>query len=120
MARYVLHFNPEGSETLLNAGTGGTIEFAKLPKALASGATTKVRVSSNGAHAFTPRDTHEVRYGAAVSEAVAREAGLKGRKRYTLVRSGNSGWFNMVPESNIGKKTKRIDGPGVSVSIIER
>lgn len=118
--RYVLHFNPEGTETLLRAGTGTTIEFAKLPKTLASGATTKVRVSGTGTNAFTPRDEYRTRYGAAVSESVAREAGLKGRKRYTLAKSGNSGWFNLVPDSNIGKKTKRIDGPGVSVSVIER
>lgn len=118
--RYVLHFNPEGTEALLNAGTGSTIEFAKLPKTLASGATTKVRVSGNGTHAFTARDEHNTRYGAAISETVARDAALKGRKRYSLVKSGNSGWFNLVPVSNIGKSAKRIDGPGVSVSIIER
>lgn len=118
--RYVLHFNPEGSTLLNTAGTGGTIEFAKLPKPLASGATTKVRVSNNGSHAFTPRDEYGSRFGAAINETVAREAGLKGRKRYTLAKSGNSGWFNLVPDSTIGKKTKRIDGPGVSVSIIER
>ena len=118
--RYVLHFNTEGSTVLNSAGTGGTIEFAKLPKPLASGATTKVRVSGSGSHAFTPRDEYGNRYGAAISESVAREAGLKGRKRYTLVKSGNSGWYNLVPESNIGKKARRIDGPGVSVSIIER
>ena len=116
--RYVLHFNPEGT-TLLGT-SGGTIEFAKLPRPLANGATTKVRVGTGGDHAFTPRDTYGTRYGAAVSETVAKAAGLKGRKRYTLAKSGNSGWFNLVPDSNIGKKTKRIDGPGVSVSIIER
>jgi hypothetical protein len=116
--RYVLHFNPEGTSLL---GTdGGSIEFAKLPKTLSSGATTKVRVGNAGKHAFTPRDEYGTRYGAAVSEAVARDAGLKGRKRYTLSRSGRSDWFNLVPESNIGKKAKRIDGPGVSVSVIER
>ncbi len=119
--RYVLNFNPEGTTLLLNAATGDTIEFAKLPKPLASGATTKVRVSSNGSHAFTSRDREtDTRYGAAISETTAREAGLKGRKRFSLVKSGNSGWFNLVPESNIGKKARRIDGPGVAVSVIER
>ena len=115
--RYVLHFNPEGTSLL---GTDkGTIEFAKIPKALKNGATTKVRVSEGGSHKFTKRDEYGTRFGAAVSEGVAREAGLKGRKRYTLERAGKSEWFNLVPHSNIGKKTKRIDGAGVSVSIIE-
>ena len=116
--RYVLHFNPEAT-TLLGT-SGGLIEFSKLRSPLKNGATTKVRVGVAGSHAFTPRDSYRTRYGAAVSETVAKEAGLKGRKRYKLEKSGNSGWFNLVPDSNIGKRTKRIDGAGVSVSIIER
>ena len=42
--RYVLHFNPEGTQTLLSR-KGDSLEFVKLPKALTNGATTKVRVS---------------------------------------------------------------------------
>lgn len=116
--RFVLHFNPEATSLL---GTDGkTIEFTKLQKPLQNGATTRVRLSESGKHAFTPRDKHGNRYGACVSQAVAKEAGLKGRKRYTLQRSGKSEWFNLVPHSNIGKKVRRIDGAGLSVSVIER
>lgn len=116
--RYVLHFNPQATSLL--GATDSTIEFAKIAKPLKNGATTKVRVGTGGSHQFTARDEYNTRFGAAVSESVAREAGLRGRKRYTLERSGSSGWFNLVPHSNIGKKVQRIDGPGVSVSIIER
>lgn len=117
--RYVLNFNPEGSTTLLN-GPEGLVEFKKLPKALKNGATTAVRLSDDGVHPLTPRDEVGNRLGTVVSERMAREAGLKGRKRYTLAPAGNQGWYNLVPHSNIGKKARRIDGPGVSVSIIER
>ena len=114
--RYVLHFNPEGTNLV---GNGSTIEFAKLPKALASGATTKVRISEGGDIPFTARDTHETRYGATVSATVAKAAGLRGKQRYTLVAAGKSGWFNLVPHSRIsGGRARRIDGPGVSVSTI--
>jgi hypothetical protein len=116
--RYVLHFNPAGT-TLLGTDKNA-IEFSKLPKALKNGAVTKVRLSDTGTHKFTPRDEYGTRYGAAVSESVARDAGLRGRKRYTLEQAGKSEWFNLVPHSSIGAKSKRIDGAGVSVSIIER
>jgi len=116
--RYVLHFNPEATNLL---GTdGGNIEFTKLPKPLKNGATTRVRLSESGKHKFTPRDKHGNRFGACISQGVAKEAGLKGKKRYTLERSGKSEWFNLIPHSNIGKKVRRIDGAGLSVSIIER
>ncbi len=116
--RFILHFNPQATQLL---GTdNSTIEFAKLTKPLQNGATTKVRISDSGKHAFTPRDSYGNRYGACISQAVAKEAGLKGRKRYTLHESGKSGWFNLVPHSNIGKKVRRIDGAGLSVSIIEK
>jgi hypothetical protein len=117
--RYILHFNPEAT-SLLRSADGSTIEFAKLRTTLKNGATTKVRVSNAGAHQFTPRDSYGNRYGACVALAVAKEAGLKARKRYLLEQSGNSEWFNLVPHSNIGKKTRRIDGAGLSVSIIEK
>jgi hypothetical protein len=116
--RFILHFNPQATQLL---GTdNSTIEFAKLAKPLQNGATTKVRISDSGKHAFTPRDSYGNRYGACISQTVAKEAGLKGRKRYTLQESGKSGWFNLVPHSNIGKKVRRIDGAGLSVSIIEK
>ncbi len=117
--RYVLHFNPEGTETLLGKG-GDSLEFVKLPKSLTSGATTKVRVSYTSDIPFTARDNTGNRYGAAVSETTAKTAGLKGRQRYTLQKSGSAGWFNLVPHSRIGKKAKRIGEAGVSVSVIER
>jgi hypothetical protein len=116
--RFILHFNPQATQLL---GTDqSTIEFAKLAKPLQNGATTKVRISDSGKHAFTPRDSYGNRYGACISKAVAKEAGLKGRQRYTLHESGKSGWFNLVPHSAIGKKVRRIDGAGLSVSIIEK
>lgn len=117
--RYVLHFNPEGTQTLLSR-KGDSLEFVKLPKALTNGATTKVRVSYSSDIPFTPRDDTGNRYGAAVSETVAKTAGLKGRQRYTLQKSGSAGFFNLVPHSRIGKKAKRIGEAGVSVSVIER
>ena len=117
--RYVLHFNPEGT-ALLSSKSGGSLEFVKLPKALKNGATTKVRVSNIGTVPFTPRDETLNRYGAAVSETTAKTAGLKGRQRYTLQKSGTVGWFNLVPHSRIGKVAKRIGEAGVSVSVIER
>lgn len=116
--RFILHFNPQATQLLGTDST--TIEFAKLAKPLQNGATTKVRISDFGKHAFTPRDSYGNRYGACISQAVAKEAGLKGRKRYTLQESGKSGWFNLIPHSNIGKKVRRIDGAGLSVSIIEK
>ena len=116
--RFILHFNPQATQLL---GTEkSTIEFAKLNKPLQNGTTTKVRISDAGQHAFTPRDSYGNRYGACISQTVAKEAGLKGRRRYTLQESGKSGWFNLVPHSNIGKKVRRIDGAGLSVSIIEK
>jgi hypothetical protein len=117
--RYVLHFNPEGTKTLLS-GDGDSLEFVKLPKALTSGATTKVRLTRTGAVPFTPRDETGNRYGAAVSESYAKLVSLKGRQRYTLQKSGSAGFFNLVPHSRIGKKAKRIGEAGVSVSVIER
>lgn len=119
--RYVLNFNPEGSITL-SGGYEGSVEFKKLPKALKSGAVTAVRFADNGngVAPLTPRDEVGNRLGTVINERVARDVGLKGRKRYTLERSGTQGWFNLVPHSNIGKKARRIDGPGVSVSLIER
>ena len=116
--RYVLHFNPQATQLL---GTdSSTIEFAKLAKPLQNGTTTKVRISDSGKHAFTPRDSYGNRYGACISQAVAKEAGLKGSQRYKLKESGKSGWFNLVPDSKIGKKVRRIDGAGLSVSVIEK
>lgn len=117
--RYVLHFNPEGTTALLS-NNGDSLEFAKLPKALKNGATTKVRVSYLGETLFTARDDTGNRFGAAISEGTAKTAGLKGRQRYTLQRSGSVGWYNLVPHSRIGKKAKRIGEAGVSVSVIER
>ena len=113
--RYVLHFNPEGTSLL---GKQGKIEFVKLPKALKNGAVTKVRVSGTGDVPFTARDKHDTRYGCAISEGRAKDAGFRNRKlkRFKLQQSGSSGWFNLVPDSS---KTARIDGPGVSVSVIE-
>jgi hypothetical protein len=116
--RLVLHFNPEG--TALLGTKGDSIEFVKLPKVLNNGATTKVRVSNSGIIPFTARDETRNRYGAAVSETTAKTAGLRGRQRYTLQKSGSAGWFNLVPHSRIGKKSKRIGEAGVSVSVIER
>lgn len=116
--RYVLHFNPQATNLLGTAGK--TIEFAKLRTPLKNKATTKVRISDSGKHAFTQRDKYGNRYGACVSASVAKEAGLKGKKRYVLEQSGKSEWFNLVPHSNIGKKTRRIEGAGLSVSVIEK
>ncbi len=117
--RYILHFNPEAT-TLLRSADGSTIEFAKLRTPLKNGTITKVRISNLGAHQFTPRDSYGNRYGACVSLPVAKQAGLKARKRYMLEQSGKSDWFNLVPHSNIGKKTRRIEGAGLSVSVIEK
>lgn len=117
--RYVLHFNPEGTDTLLSRN-GNSLEFLKLPKALKNGASTKVRLTSTGAVPFTPRDETGNRYGAAVSESYAKLVSLKGRQRYTLQKSGSVGWYNLVPHSRIGKKPVRIGEAGVSVSVIER
>ena len=117
--RYVLHFNPEGTSTLLSRN-GDSLEFVKLSRALNNGATTKVRVSKNSDITFTQRDETGNRYGAAVSESTAKTAGLKGRQRYTLQKSGTVGWFNLVTHSRIGKKAVRIGEAGVSVSVIER
>jgi len=119
--RYVLNFNPEGSATL-SEGYNGSIEFKKLPKGLKSGAVTAVRFadSGNGVAPLTPRDEVGNRLGTVINEKIAREVGLKGRKRYMLKQVGRSNWYNLIPHSNIGKKARRIDGPGVSVSIIER
>jgi hypothetical protein len=116
--RYILHFNPQATDLLTTGGK--TIEFAKLRTPLKNGATTRVRTSAAGKHAFTPRDKYGNRYGACVSQGVAKEAGLKGRKRYVLEQSGKSEWYNLVPHSSIGKKTVRIDGAGLSVSVIEK
>lgn len=115
--RYVLHFNPEATG-LLN---GDFLEIEKLPKPLKSGARARVRTVRSGEVPFTPRDATGSRFGAAVSRERARESGLSGSQRYVLERSGRSKWFNLVPHSKIRPgQPVRIDGPGVSVSIIER
>jgi hypothetical protein len=119
--RFVLNFNPAGTDALLGSSAYTSLELKKLPKALASGAATKVRLSSSGGRVVTPRDEVGNRFGVVISETEAKTAGLKGGKRYKLVQAGSTGWFNLVPDSNITRsRAKRVDGPGVSVSVIER
>lgn len=130
--RYVLNFNPEGTESLIKENGARrsddlTLVLKKNPVTLKNGATTKVKVlKGTGGRPFTPRGWDDFgltssRFGTVISSDEAREFGVKGRKRYLLEKAGKTGWFNLVPHSNIVKgKAKRIEGPGLSVSIIER
>lgn len=122
--RYVLNFNAEGTLTVSgDAPETRFLQLRKLPKKLKSGATTKVRVVteevSGSSVPFTPRDQYNYRWGGTVNKDLALATGLRGRKRYVLEQAGNSDWYNLVPHSNIGKLSKKVDGPAVSVSIIE-
>ena len=123
--RYVLNFNAEGTSVVAGSEARDTnfLQLKKLPKRLKSGATTKVRVTADdavpGTVPFTARDTHNYRWGGTVNKELALSSGLRGRKRYTLEQAGSSEWYNLVPHSNIGKVSKKVEGPAVSVSIIE-
>ena len=125
--RYMLNINPQGATALFDSlGDSDTdvlhLQFRQPSRGLANGAVTQVRlVESNGpdTSVFRPRDRIGNRYRTTLNEREARTLGLRGKKRYELQRSGRSGWFWLVPHSNVGRGRK-IGGPGITVSIYDK
>ena len=125
--RYMLNINPEGASALLDTlGNGDTdqlhVQFRQPARPLSNGAMTQVRLVEEGGSdtsVFRPRDKIGNRYRTTLNEREARGLGLRGKKRYELQRSGRSGWFWLVPHSNVGRGRK-IGGPGITVSIYDK
>lgn len=126
--RYMLNVNPTGASALLDTlediviDSDLRVQFRQPSKGLANGAVTQVRlVDSDGANTsvFRPRDGIGNRYRTTLNEREGRTLGLRGKKRYELKAAGRSGWFWLVPHSNVGKGRK-IGGPGITVSIYDK
>ena len=127
--RYMLNINPLGASALLDTinviREGLRVEFRQPAKSLANGAVTQIRLIDNGGakanvtSVFRPRDNIGNRYRTTLNEVEARALGLRGKRRYELRRSGRSGWFWLVPHSNVGK-ARRIEGPGITVSVYDK
>ncbi len=124
--RYMLNINPAGATALLDTIPTTDelhIEFRQPAKGLANGAVTQVRLtegrSSLLSGVFRPRDSIGNRYRTTLNSDTARRLGLKGKRRYELRAAGRSGWFWLVPHSNVGKGRK-IGGPGLTVSIYDK
>ena len=125
MPNFKLNFNPDASEVL--GRDNNRVEFrpasTKLIASKYPSAKTMVRtVSGDSGFPFSPAEKHEScqRYSTAMNEANGRELGLRAQQRYTLAKAPGqrNGWMVMVPHSKIVKsKAKRIEGPGVSVSL---
>lgn len=124
--RYMLNINPEGAQALLDTldvyAPRPNIQFRQPARGLANGAVTQVRLIDTDApnsSVFRPRDGIGNRYRTTLNETEARGLGLRGKKRYELRQSGRSGWFWLVPHSNVGKG-KKIGGPGLTVSVYDK
>jgi len=128
MARYMLNFNPSGANVLKDTACTALhpslrLEFRQPTRPLANGAVTQIRlVGGNGPNTsvFRPRDRIGNRYRSTVNEGIARQFKLHGKHRYRLRRSGTSKWFWLVPDSRVGSRGRKIDGPGITVSIYDR
>lgn len=123
--RYMININPRGAQALFGSipvGPNDDIraEFRTPKRGLASGAIAQVRlVESTVGHPFRPRDSIGNRYRTTLNADTARTLGLKGKRRYELREAGTSGWFWLVPHSQVGKGRK-IGGPGLTVSIYDK
>ena len=125
--RYMLNINPEGATALLDTinvvREGLHVEFRQPARPLANGAVTQVRLTDGKtsllSSVFRPRDKIGNRYRTTLNESEARRVGLRGKRRYSLQASGRSGWFWLVPHSNVGKG-RRIGGPGLTVSVYDK
>lgn len=126
--RYMLNINPDGASALLDTisyiavDDALRVQFRQPARGLANGAVTQVRLVDSDApntSVFRPRDSIGNRYRTTLNETEARGLGLRGKKRYELRQSGRSGWFWLVPHSNVGKG-KKIGGPGLTVSVYDK
>ena len=124
--RYVLNFNVKATE-ILDPKSGPVqrrIIFKKTNgNPFLPGTTTLVRGITEDAPdsvSFFPRNVGTRRYGATLSQRLARAAGVKGSQRYVLKNAGN-GWHWLVPHSRVSKKNPAvsISDPAITVSIID-
>lgn len=130
MPRYMLNFNPLGAEVLIDTlrdvlaiDSQVWAQFRQPGRPLANGAVTQVRLvreDKANTSVFRPRDRIGNRYRTTVNETIARQFKLHGKQRYRLRQSGTSEWFWLIPDSRVGSRGRKIDGPGVTVSIYDR
>lgn len=121
--RYVLNFNRAAAKTLDPTKYRLEVKRSNKGHSFLEGARVLVRATDEDDNtvAFSPKEQNfeNCRFTSVMSQKAAREAGIKARERYRLVRHGNSSWHWLVPTSKVrNSKPVRSTEPTVSVSLV--
>ena len=92
--RYILNFNQQAAQLL---GTKNTALNLTSGSTKRRGSYVLVSADTGSGPAFSPASPDSERYKTRISAEEAFELGLKGAKRYTLERRGNSERFYLEP-----------------------
>ncbi len=116
--RYIVNFNRAAAQLL---GTNNTALELTSGSTKRRGRYVLVAANNGTGPAFSPAAPGSSRFKTRLSIDEARDVGLKGAKRYTLERRGNSERFYLVPHSTVRSgQPVRISEPAITVSLTER